>query len=81
MKFSTIFLFASTVLGAHSTTSVESTTIDTITSCASTVSYCPGRNDTQSTITTYSDAAVYGAGSANLFAFGAAAAAVGAMLL
>lgn len=81
MQFTIVALFASSALAAVSGTTVvtTSTDLETITSCGPEVTSCPARNETSSTIPTYSAAANGAHGS--YYAAGAAALAAGALLI
>lgn len=80
MQFTTVALFAASALAASSTiTDVKySTNVETIYSCAETVTDCPYKNHS-STVSTFSGAAngAYG----QYYAAGAAALAAGALLM
>lgn len=78
MQFSIVTLFAASTLAASTFTQTDfSTELETITSCASTETYCPARNET--TASTYTGAADVAYGS--YYAAGAAALAAGALLM
>jgi hypothetical protein len=91
MQFNTLFIIASALSSASAassgssglssiyTTVVTSTKSKVITSCASTVSVCPNNNGSIPTPPVYPDAGAHD--SASLVAFGAAVAALGAILL
>lgn len=77
MQFSIVSLFAASALAVSTQTSF-STEVDTITSCASTVTNCPAKNTTGST-SIYTDGAAFVGGS--YYAAGAAVLAAGALLI
>lgn len=84
MQFSNIIALAATLSGVSASTSYyQYTTIETSTICESTVSYCPGRNESRNdTVPQYIDAAAPGVDSTHLYTFGTVAvAALGVMLL